>query len=79
SWHEEALKAQSVAARSMATFQYSRFLSRGYNLVDTTTSQVYRGITSEHDRTTAAVEATRGEVATYNGKVAETVYSASSG
>lgn len=79
SWHIEALKAQAVAARSMATFQYTRYLSRGYNLVDTTYSQVYRGITSEHPNTTAAVDATRGEVATYNGKVAETVYSASSG
>lgn len=79
SWHEEALKAQAVAARSMATFQYSRFLSRGYNLVDTTTSQVYRGITAEHPRSNAAVEATYGEIATYNGRVAETVYSASSG
>ena len=79
SWHKEALKAQAVAARSMATFQYSRFLSRGYNLVDTTLSQVYRGITSEHVNTTEAVDATRGEIATYNGKVAETVYSASSG
>ncbi|MEG0580346.1 MAG: SpoIID/LytB domain-containing protein, partial [Niameybacter sp.] len=79
SWHEEALKAQSVAARSMATFQYTRFLARGYNLVDTTSSQVYRGITSESPKTTAAVDATSGEIATYNGKVAETVYSASSG
>ena len=79
SWHKEALKAQAVAARSMATFQYSRFISRGYNLVDTTTSQVYRGITAEHVNTTQAVDETSGEVATYNGKVAETVYSASSG
>ncbi len=79
SWHGEALKAQAVAARSMATFQYNRFLSRGYNLVDTTTSQVYRGITAEDSRSNAAVDATSGEIATYNGKVAETVYSASSG
>lgn len=79
SWHQEALKAQAVAARSMATFQYSRYLSRGYNLVDTTSSQVYRGVTAEHPSSTAAVDATRGEIATYNGKVAETVYSASSG
>lgn len=79
SWHVESLKAQAVAARSMATFQYNRFVSRGYNLVDTTTSQVYRGITSEDKRTTAAVDATAGEVAMYNGAVAETVYSASSG
>lgn len=79
SWHTEALKAQAVAARSMATFQYSRFVSRGYNLVDTTTSQVYRGITAEHINTTQAVDATSGKIATYNGKVAETLYSASSG
>ena len=79
SWHQEALKAQAVAARSIATFQYKRFLSRGYNLVDTTTSQVYRGVTAEDTRSNAAVDATRGEVATYNGTVAETVYSASSG
>lgn len=79
SWHQEALKAQSVAARSMATFQYTRYLSRGYNLVDTTYSQVYRGVTAEHPNSTAAVDATRGKITTYNGKVAETVYSASSG
>lgn len=76
---QEALRTQAVAARSMATYQYKRFLSRGYNLVDTTTSQVYKGITSEHVNTTAAVDDTKGEVAMYNGKVAETVYSASSG
>lgn len=75
----EALRAQAVAARSMAVFQYNRFLARGYNLVDTTFSQVYRGITSEHPNTTQAVDDTRGVVAMYNGRVAETVYSASSG
>lgn len=79
SWDQEALKAQAVAARSIATFQYKRFASRGYNLVDTTTSQVYRGITAEDERSNAAVDATAGEIATYNGVVAETVYSASSG
>ncbi|MGL4362540.1 MAG: SpoIID/LytB domain-containing protein [Cellulosilyticaceae bacterium] len=75
----EALKAQAVAARSMATFQYNRYLSRGYNLVDTTYSQVYKGITSEHTNTTMAVDLTKGEIARYNGKVAETIYGSSSG
>lgn len=79
SWPIEALKAQAVAARSMAVYQYNRFLSRGYNLVDTTSSQVYRGITSEHPNTNKAVDDTCGELAMYNGKVAETVYFASSG
>ncbi|MGL4799164.1 MAG: SpoIID/LytB domain-containing protein [Cellulosilyticaceae bacterium] len=75
----EALKAQAVAARSMAVFQYNRYNARGYNLVDTTYSQVYRGVTSENGNTTKAVDATRGEIALYNGRVAETVYGSSSG
>lgn len=75
----EALKAQAVAARSMATYQYNRFVSRGYNLVDTTTNQVYRGVTSENSNTTRAVDETSGEVAYYNGRVAETIYCSSSG
>lgn len=75
----EALKAQAVVARSMAVYQYSRYVSRGYNLVDTTYSQVYKGITSEHGNTTRAVDETRGELALYNGKVAETIYGSSSG
>lgn len=79
SWHEEALKAQAVAARGIATFQYKRHLSKGYNVVDTTTTQVYKGIGAEHPRTIAAVEATRGEIATYNGSVAETLYYSTSG
>ncbi|MGL4738881.1 MAG: SpoIID/LytB domain-containing protein [Cellulosilyticaceae bacterium] len=79
SWHEEALKAQAVAARGIATFQYKRHLAKGYNVVDTTVTQVYKGIGAEHPRTIAAVEATRGEIATYNGSVAETLYYSTSG
>ena len=36
SWPQEALKAQAVAARSIAIYQYNRFVSSGYNIVDTT-------------------------------------------
>ncbi len=79
SYPTEALKAQAVASRTMAVYQYNRYNSRGYNLVDTVYSQVYRGLTSEHELTTQAVQATEGEMAYYNNKVAETVYFASSG
>lgn len=79
SWHEEALKAQAVAARGIATFQYKRHLAKGYNVVDSTVTQVYKGIGAEHPRTIAAVEATRGEIATYNGNIAETLYYSTSG
>ncbi len=76
---QEALKAQAVASRSMAAYQRGRFQARGYDLVDTTSTQVYRGITSERDQTTKAVDATAGQVAVYNGQIAETVYCASGG
>ncbi|MGL4345900.1 MAG: SpoIID/LytB domain-containing protein [Cellulosilyticaceae bacterium] len=79
SWHEEALKAQAVTARGIATFQYKRHLAKGYNVTDSTVTQVYKGISAEHPRTIAAVEATRGEIATYNGNVAETLYYSTSG
>ena len=79
SWPEEALKAQAVAARSIAIYQYNRYVSAGYNLVDTTATQVYGGYTKEDPRTNAAVDATRGQTINYNGKVAEAVYFSTSG
>lgn len=65
SWPEEALKAQAVAARTIAKYQYNRFIKSGYNVVDTTTTQAYGGYNKEHPRTTAAVDATKGECVYY--------------
>lgn len=79
SWPQEALKAQAVAARSIAIYQYNRYASYGYNVVDTTATQVYGGYTKEDSRTNAAVDATRGETIKYNGKVAEALYFSTSG
>jgi stage II sporulation protein D len=66
SWPSEALKAQAVAARSYALFQGMGFGIAHVN--DTELSQVYSGIDSEKATTTAAVNATAGMVAMYNGK-----------
>ncbi|MEK3882709.1 SpoIID/LytB domain-containing protein [Paenibacillus sp. PL2-23] len=76
-WPLEALKAQAVAARSYA-------LNKGFgfgiaHVVDTTLSQAYYGTGVEKPSTTEAVEATKGEVALYNGKVIEAVFSSSAG
>lgn len=79
SWPLEALKTQAVAARSIAVFQYNRFISRGYDLVDTTLSQVYRGFSIECESTNLAVDMTRGELIKYKGQVAEALYSSTSG
>ncbi|MFF2887122.1 SpoIID/LytB domain-containing protein [Paenibacillus sp. NPDC057967] len=77
SWPIEALKAQAVAARSYA-------LNKGFgfqiaHVVDTTLSQAYYGTGVEKPSSTEAVEATKGEVALYNGKVIEAVFSSNGG
>jgi stage II sporulation protein D len=51
----------------------------GFDLYDDTSSQVYKGLDSETAAGDEAAEATRGEVVTYGGKVAETYFSACSG
>jgi len=79
SWNMEALKAQAVAARSMAIHQYNKYLKYGYNVCDTIYTQVYKGFTGEHVRTNQAVDETRGVVATYGGKIAETLFFSTSG
>lgn len=79
SWPQEALKAQAVAARSIAIYQYNRYASSGYNVVDTTTTQVYGGYKAEKVTTNNAVDSTRGEVIRYNGSVAEALYFSTSG
>lgn len=77
SWPIEELKAQAVAVRSIAIT--GDVGGNGFDLYSDTRSQVYRGLESEYDRTNAAVAATRGQVVTYQGQVAETLYSACSG
>ncbi|AZN43867.1 SpoIID/LytB domain-containing protein [Paenibacillus albus] len=77
SWPAEALKSQAIAARTYALYQGFGF--QVAHVVDTTLSQAYGGIGSEKPTTIAAVDATRGEVAMYNGKLIETVFSSSAG
>lgn len=79
SWPKEALKAQAVAARSIAIYQYNRHISKGYNVVDSTATQAYGGYNKEDSRTTAAVDETAGQTLKYNGKVAEALYFSTSG
>lgn len=77
SWHAEALKAQAVAARTYALYQGFGFGIA--HVVDTTLSQVYGGIGAEKPSTVAAVDATKGEVALFNGKLIEALFSSNSG
>ncbi|SMQ85003.1 SpoIID/LytB domain protein [Bacillus sp. OV166] len=72
-WPMEALKAQAVSARTYAYFRLNQVIN------DTTTFQVYGGVTSLHPRSSEAVDATEGEILTYGGNVIDAVFSASNG
>jgi stage II sporulation protein D len=74
-WPLEALKAQAVAARSFAL----SMRQDGHVLYADTRGQVYGGISAETPASEAAVEATRGQVLLYGGKVATTFFYSSSG
>jgi stage II sporulation protein D len=76
-WAPEALKAQAVAARSYALSHLHP--GNGYDLFPDTRDQVYLGIPHEAPTTTAAVNATAGQVVLYKGKVASTYFFSTSG
>jgi len=78
-WPADALKAQAVAARTLALQSMGRFASEGYDVRATTDTQVYGGISAEDPRTTAAVEDTRGEIMTYEGRPIFAAYHSDSG
>src|SRR5262249_41128582 len=75
----EALKAQAVAARTYALKNRGQFAPEGFDLLPTTRSQVYRGLTSETPLTTRAVDETRGIIATYNGEPINALYTSTCG
>ncbi len=77
SWSPEALKAQAVVARSYALA--TRNVAAPYDLYSDTRSQVYRGVAAEKPSTTAAVNATAGQVVLYAGEVAKTFFFSTSG
>ncbi len=78
-WPTEALKAQAVASRTWALYSLNRFASEGYDVCATADCQVYRGVTAEDPRTSAAVDETRGEVMTYQGRPIFAAYHSDSG
>lgn len=79
SWHKEALKAQSVAARNYTYSNLGLHSKNGYDVCDTTHCQVYKGVSNEKDTTTQAVNETRGILAYYKDKIINAVYSSSNG
>jgi stage II sporulation protein D len=79
---EEALKAQAVAARGELLAKIgTRHAGEPFRLCSQTHCQVYSGAGRETPRTTAAVEATRGQIlfAAAGKELVDTVYSANCG
>jgi stage II sporulation protein D len=76
-WPLAALQAQAVAARSYAVAELKP--SSWYDLLPSTADQVYGGIAAETPHSDHAVYSTLGQVLTWNGQVARTYYSSSSG
>ncbi len=75
----EAQKAQAIAARTYALRNRGQFRAQGFDLLPTTRSQVYRGLSSEHPLSTRAVDETRGLIATYNGEPINALYTSTCG
>lgn len=76
-WPLEALKAQTIAARSFAV---RRIRTTGaWDLTDTTSSQVYRGLRGARPTTDAAIAATAGTVLMIGTSIASTLYHSTGG
>lgn len=75
-WPIEALKSQSIAARTYAASNMSGTL---YDMVDTTFDQVYKGYNENNTNTIAAINATSKKVLQYGSNLSPTYYAASNG
>ncbi|MDE3025672.1 MAG: SpoIID/LytB domain-containing protein [Acidobacteriota bacterium] len=76
-WSPPALEAQAVASRSYALA--TKKVAAPFDVYADTRSQMYLGVSHETPATNAAVDATRGQVVMYGGKIAATFFSSSSG
>lgn len=79
SWNMEALRAQSVAARTFALKNRGRHRAEGYDLCNTAECQVYEGMGAETKASTEAVDSTRGEVLFYQGTISDALFHTDSG
>jgi stage II sporulation protein D len=75
----EALKAQAVAARTYALYRSQSTSQKAFDVDSTQASQVYRGLSGESNTTQAAVNATLGQIVTYQGKPILAAFHSASG
>lgn len=76
---EEAIKAQSLAARSYLYYglRYSKYDK--FDLFDNVNSQMYLGMDRENQKINSSIDTTRGKVILYGGKPINALYYSTSG
>jgi stage II sporulation protein D len=79
SWHQAALRAQAIAARTYAAWEARHPSRPRWNVCDSTACQVYGGKSAEQPSTNRAVARTAKKVRLFHGQPAFTQFSASNG
>lgn len=75
----QALEAQAVAARTYAVAHLGQFEEEGFDICATPRCQAYGGAAAEHPLSDRAVAATAGEIALWEGKPIDALYTATCG
>jgi len=75
----EALKAQTIAARTYALGNLGQFAERGFDVCDTPRCQAYHGARVEHALSSRAVRETAGEILVYDGRPIMALYTSTAG
>lgn len=78
-WAKEALMAQAVAARTYALYIKGKSGNKPYDVEATTASQVYGSYDVETPESNLAVDATRGQVITYDERLIVAYFHSNSG
>lgn len=78
-WHQAALRAQAIAARTYAAFEARSSANPRFNLCDTSACQVYGGKSAEYPTSNTAVARTAKQVRMHHGRPAFTQFSSSNG
>ncbi|MGI8666731.1 MAG: SpoIID/LytB domain-containing protein [Jatrophihabitans sp.] len=79
SWQAAAVQSQAVAARSYARYFVNHPRDVNYDICDTTSCQVYGGLSAEQAASNDAVTKTANKVLTYAGSTIFAEFSASNG
>jgi stage II sporulation protein D len=75
----DALKAQTVAARTYTVAHLGDHDDEGYDICDTPACQVYKGADVQHRLTDRAVEETAGLIAVFDGEPIDAMYTSTCG